>query len=196
MILPFKCAIAGSPERIFLQLTCRISSRRAALFQLVYAGEQIHVTEYKRPHRKPHSQKLSRIIPRLRPFGVVLMSRNYSWSRLKRRCMKNSVRPSCAQRGNLHKAYGIKVGSFLGFLKHVLALDTLPDYETVVQARLISISRSIATVVIRSVFCARSVRFPQQTHAPNCRPLSTARLHSSVVTQLTASFVLRRLISS
>ena len=39
-----------------------------------------------------------------------------------------------ASRENLHKAYGIKVGSFLEFLKHVLALDTLPDYDTVVQS--------------------------------------------------------------
>lgn len=30
------------------------------------------------------------------------------------------------------KAYGIKVTSFLGFLRHVLELDDIPDYATVV----------------------------------------------------------------
>lgn len=34
---------------------------------------------------------------------------------------------------NIRKAYGLKLNSFLGFLRHVLALDTLPDYSTVVQ---------------------------------------------------------------
>lgn len=34
---------------------------------------------------------------------------------------------------NIRKAYGLKLTSFLGFLRHVLALDTLPDYSTVIQ---------------------------------------------------------------
>jgi type I restriction enzyme R subunit len=36
---------------------------------------------------------------------------------------------------NIRKAYGMKVGSFLAFLRHVLELDSLPDYETVVKRR-------------------------------------------------------------
>jgi type I restriction enzyme R subunit len=34
---------------------------------------------------------------------------------------------------NFHKAYGVKVDSFLGVLRHVLALDTIPDYAAVVK---------------------------------------------------------------
>jgi len=34
---------------------------------------------------------------------------------------------------NIRKAYGLKLNSFLGFLRHVLALDNLPDYDTVIQ---------------------------------------------------------------
>ena len=34
---------------------------------------------------------------------------------------------------NIRKAYGLKLNSFLGFLRHVLALDNLPDYSTVIQ---------------------------------------------------------------
>ena len=34
---------------------------------------------------------------------------------------------------NIRKAYGVKLDSFLGFLGHLLALDTLPDYGQLVQ---------------------------------------------------------------
>jgi type I restriction enzyme, R subunit len=34
---------------------------------------------------------------------------------------------------NIRKAYGVKVDSFLGFLAHLLSLDTLPDYAQLVQ---------------------------------------------------------------
>lgn len=34
---------------------------------------------------------------------------------------------------NIKKAYGLKVDNFLAFLRHVLALETLPDYSQVVQ---------------------------------------------------------------
>ncbi len=34
---------------------------------------------------------------------------------------------------NIRKAYGLKLASFLGFLRHVLALENVPDYGTVIQ---------------------------------------------------------------
>jgi len=34
---------------------------------------------------------------------------------------------------NIRKAYGLKLTSFLGFLRHVLALENVPDYGTVIQ---------------------------------------------------------------
>jgi type I restriction enzyme R subunit len=34
---------------------------------------------------------------------------------------------------NIRKAYGLKLNSFLGFLRHVLALDSVPDHGTVIQ---------------------------------------------------------------
>jgi type I restriction enzyme R subunit len=34
---------------------------------------------------------------------------------------------------NMLKAYGVKVGSFIDFLKHVLKLETLPTYETIIR---------------------------------------------------------------
>ena len=35
---------------------------------------------------------------------------------------------------NIRNAYGLKVDNFLGFLRHVLALDAIPDYTQVVQS--------------------------------------------------------------
>jgi len=35
---------------------------------------------------------------------------------------------------NIRKAYGLKLTSFLGFLRHVLAIESLPDYGTVIQS--------------------------------------------------------------
>jgi len=34
---------------------------------------------------------------------------------------------------NIRKAYGLKLTSFLAFLRHVLALEDIPDYSTVIQ---------------------------------------------------------------
>jgi type I restriction enzyme R subunit len=34
---------------------------------------------------------------------------------------------------NMLKAYGVKVGSFIDFLKHVLNIETLPTYETIIR---------------------------------------------------------------
>ncbi|MFH2031972.1 MAG: type I restriction-modification enzyme R subunit C-terminal domain-containing protein [Bacteroidota bacterium] len=34
---------------------------------------------------------------------------------------------------NMLKAYGVKVGSFIDFLKHVLNLEALPTYETIIR---------------------------------------------------------------
>ena len=34
---------------------------------------------------------------------------------------------------NIRRAYGLKVDNFLGFLRHVLALDAIPDYGQVVR---------------------------------------------------------------
>jgi type I restriction enzyme R subunit len=34
---------------------------------------------------------------------------------------------------NIRRAYGLKVGSFLGFLRDLLALSTIPDYQDIVR---------------------------------------------------------------
>src|SRR5205085_2898518 len=34
---------------------------------------------------------------------------------------------------NIRKAYGLKVDNFLAFLRHILALDAIPDYGQVVR---------------------------------------------------------------
>jgi type I restriction enzyme, R subunit len=34
---------------------------------------------------------------------------------------------------NIRKAYGLQLTSFLGFLRHILSLEGLPDYDTIIQ---------------------------------------------------------------
>lgn len=36
---------------------------------------------------------------------------------------------------NIRKAYGLKLGSFLAFARHILDIDALPDYEAIVKRR-------------------------------------------------------------
>jgi len=104
------------------------------LISIGEGGEQIHVTEYKR-----------RIENRIREIvenhpTVAAILRGVEVTELQLVALEKTLHEELSapelrgSPGNLHKAYGIKVGSFLGFLKYVLGLDTLPDYETVVQS--------------------------------------------------------------
>ncbi len=53
---------------------------------------------------------------------------------------------------NIRKAYGLKVGSLLGFLRYLLELDALPDYETVVR-------RNFEQHIARHRYNADQIRF-------------------------------------
>jgi type I restriction enzyme R subunit len=44
-----------------------------------------------------------------------------------------TVRKLCLDPENMVKAFGVRVGSFVDFLKHVLHIETLPSYEQIVQ---------------------------------------------------------------
>lgn len=98
------------------------------------AGEQIHVTEYKRRIEN----RIREIVENHPTIEAILHGvdvTDLQLVALERTLHEELSAPELrASPENLHKAYGIKVGSFLGFLKYVLGLDTLPDYETVVQS--------------------------------------------------------------
>ena len=53
---------------------------------------------------------------------------------------------------NIHKAYGWKVGSLLAFLRHLLALDSLPDYEAIV-------ARHFESHIALHAYSADQIRF-------------------------------------
>ena len=52
----------------------------------------------------------------------------------------------------IRRAYGLKVDSFLGFLRHVLDLDALPDHSVVVE-------RSFARHIAAHQYSADQIRF-------------------------------------
>lgn len=54
--------------------------------------------------------------------------------------------------GNILKAYGLKVDSFLAFIRHLLTLDALPDYTQVVE-------RSFARHIATHQYSADQIRF-------------------------------------
>ena len=54
--------------------------------------------------------------------------------------------------GNIRKAYGWKVSSLLAFLRHLLELDALPDYESIVK-------RHFEQHILRHQFNADQIRF-------------------------------------
>jgi type I restriction enzyme R subunit len=59
---------------------------------------------------------------------------------------------------NIRKAYGLKVGSLLTFLRHLLELDLLPDYETVVRRR-------FEEHIARHQYNADQIRFLRAVHS-------------------------------
>jgi len=59
---------------------------------------------------------------------------------------------------NIRKAYGLKVGSLLTFLRHLLELDSLPDYETVVRRR-------FEEHIARHQYNADQIRFLRAVHS-------------------------------
>jgi len=104
------------------------------LISIGEGGEQIHVTEYKRRIEN----RIREIVENHPTIAAILNGVEVTELQLvaleKTLHEELSAPELRASPENLHKAYGIKVGSFLGFLKYVLGLDTLPDYETVVQS--------------------------------------------------------------
>ena len=63
---------------------------------------------------------------------------------------------------NIRKAYGLKLNSFLGFLRHVLALDDLPDYDTVIQ-------KCFDDHIQQHTYNADQLRFLRVMQAVNCQ---------------------------
>ena len=97
-------------------------------------GEQIHVTEYNGVSKTAFA-KSWRTIQQSRQSVSGNEVTELQLVALERTLHEQSAAPELrASPANLHKAYGVKIDSFLGFLKYVLAFDTLPDYETVVQS--------------------------------------------------------------
>ena len=96
-------------------------------------GEQIHVTEYKRRIE----DRIRKIVEKHPTIEAVLHGNEVTELQLvalEKTLHEELGAPDLrASPETLHRVYGVKIGSFLEFLKHVLAIDTLPDYETVVR---------------------------------------------------------------
>jgi type I restriction enzyme R subunit len=97
-------------------------------------GEQIHVTEYKK-RIEARIREIVDIHPTVAAIQQGAEVSEVQLAALERTLHEELSGPGLrATTDNLHKAYGVKIASFLGFLRHVLSLDTIPDYETVVRS--------------------------------------------------------------
>ena len=118
----------------FLMLDLPDFIETRGLISIGDGGEQIHVTEYKQ-----RIEALIREIVDKHPTVAAIQQgedvSDMQFAALERTLHEELSAPGLrATTGNLHKAYGVKIGSFLGFLRHVLSLDTIPDYDVVVRS--------------------------------------------------------------
>lgn len=98
-------------------------------------GEQVYVTEY----RQRVESRVLEIVESHPAIQAIREGREVSDDQLVEleRTLREKLGAKDIQLStdNIRKAYGLKVGSLLGFLRHLLELDSLPDYETLVKRR-------------------------------------------------------------
>jgi type I restriction enzyme R subunit len=106
------------------------------------AGQQVYVEEY----RRRVESRILEIVANHPALEAVRQGREVNEEdlvalerTLHRELGGTDIQLSSA---NMRKAYGVKVDNFLGFLRHVLSLDAIPDYNQLVQS---AFERHIAT---------------------------------------------------
>ncbi len=103
------------------------------LISIGEGGEQVYVAEYK----KRVEEKILKIIETHPAIEAIRLGKEVDEIQLI--SLEKTLHDELAggdiqlSPANIRRAYGFKVDSFLGFLKHLLNIDTLPDYSGVVQ---------------------------------------------------------------
>jgi type I restriction enzyme R subunit len=96
-------------------------------------GQQVYVDEY----RKRIESRIQQIVESHPTLLAIQQGREVTDDELVdlERTLHRELSASDIQlsSANIRKAYGLKVDNFLGFLRHVLSLDVIPDYHQVVQ---------------------------------------------------------------
>ena len=116
---------------LMLDLPDFIATR--GLISIGDGGQQVHVTEYKRRIEA----RVRQIVDAHPTIAAIQQGEEVSAVQLAAlECTLHEELSVPGLRGttaNLHKAYGVAIGSFLGFLRHLLSLDSIPDYDAVVR---------------------------------------------------------------
>ena len=98
-------------------------------------GEQVYVTEY----RERVERRILEIVESHPSIQAIRAGREVSDGQLidLERTLRGKLGAKDIQLStdNIRKAYGLKVGSLLGFIRHLLELEALPDYESIVKRR-------------------------------------------------------------
>jgi type I restriction enzyme R subunit len=122
-------------ENLFIQLDLPDYIATRGYITLSEGGERIYVEEY----RERVERKINNLIE---PHPTVLAIRRgeaVSDEQLieLERVLRNTLSSTDVQltTDNIRKAYGLHVNSFLGFIRHILELESLPNYETIVSRK-------------------------------------------------------------
>lgn len=120
-------------QNTFIQIDLPDFIDTRGLISIGEGGEQIHVEEY----RKRVEQKVLSIIDKHPAIEAIRQGKEVSEEDLI--SLEKTLHEGLAG-GDIHlselnikRAYGLKVNSFLGFIKHILSLDAIPEYSSVVQ---------------------------------------------------------------
>jgi type I restriction enzyme R subunit len=96
-------------------------------------GEQVHVEEY----RRRVESRILQLVENHPTMAAIRGGREVTEDELValERSLHTELDGGNIQlsSGNIKKAYGLKVDSFLAFLRHILSLDAIPDYQQIVQ---------------------------------------------------------------
>ena len=136
----------------FLELDLPDFIELSGYILLVQSGEHVYVTEY----RRRVEQRILNLVayhPTIQAIGRGEVVDDWQLLELERTLQTELGECDLElSKDNLRKAYGLKVDSFLAFLRQVLELDVLPDYKALVQ-------RQFEAYIIAHHFNADQIRF-------------------------------------
>ncbi|HKQ03731.1 MAG TPA: DEAD/DEAH box helicase family protein [Blastocatellia bacterium] len=134
MLAP-KMRFRREQQNAFLMLDLPDYIATSGYVTLSDGGEQVYVTEY----RERVERRILEIVESHPSIRAIREGREVSDNQLieLERTLRDKLGAKDIQLStdNIRKAYGLKVGSLLGFIRYLLELESLPDYEVIVKRR-------------------------------------------------------------
>jgi len=149
---PFEREKRAGWRSAFLKLDLPDFIQARGLISIGEGGEQVYVEQY----RRRVEERILKIVENHSTMAVIRSGGDPTDLQLIE--LERALQRELGGDGielttdKISRAYGLKVDSFLGFLRHVLDLDALPDYSVVVE-------RSFARHIAAHQYSADQIRF-------------------------------------